>query len=73
MFLSVSAYVEPYGQIFTLMVDRAGCLLHAVRPGSEHKVKVTIVMAAHLAWKPVDFTVVSGRGGYCKLVEGVIQ
>jgi len=41
-------------------------------PGSGHKDKVAVFMAAYLAGKPVDFTVAAGRNGYCKLVEGVI-
>ena len=39
---------------------------------SGHKNKVAVFTAAYLAGKSVNFTVVSGRGGYCKLLEGIV-
>jgi hypothetical protein len=38
--------------------------------GSGHREKVSVFTAAYLAGKTVSMTVVSGRDGYCKLVEG---
>lgn len=41
--------------------------------GSGHKEKVAVFLAAYLAGKDVAMTVASGRGGYCRLVEGAMR
>ncbi|HMU66142.1 MAG TPA: hypothetical protein PKE57_03285 [Cellvibrionaceae bacterium] len=41
--------------------------------GSGYQAKVSVFLAAYLAGKTVDMTVTAGRGGYCKIFEGVMR